>query len=113
MTTLIATAFIMLILFLWLDGARAREIATAIGVEICNHRSYQFLDGSVVRSRIGLRWTSAGIRIRRMFRFDYSTNGDDRLPGYILLLGTKLETYQLSDEQPGDDSKVIPFRRKH
>lgn len=113
MATLITTVLILLILFLWLDGARAREIAIAIGTEICKHRDYQFLDGSVVRSRMGLRWTNSGIRIRRMFSFDYSTDGANRLPGYILLLGTQLETYQLTDEEDGDTSKVIPFRKRH
>lgn len=113
MTSLIAAVIIILILLVWLDGARARELATAISKELCKHRDYQLLDGSVVRKKTGIRWTSGGIRIRRMFSFDYSTDGADRLSGYILLLGTQLETYQLADEQSGDDTTVIPFRRRH
>ncbi len=114
-----------LVLLLWLAGARAREFATSLAQRYCQQRGLQFLDGTVSLARIGIRWTNAGLRIRRMFRFDFSLEGVGRRSGYILMLGTDLET--VDDGLPGEEvdageaahepsgdqhGKVIPFRRK-
>jgi len=77
---------------LWLDGARARELATGLVLRYCRNRNLQLLDGTVALARVGLRWTSSGLRIRRMFRFDFSLEGVGRRTGFILMLGTRLET---------------------
>ena len=84
----------------------------------------QFLDQTVALCRVGLRWTPEGLRIRRMFRFDFSLEGAGRHTGYVLMLGVRLET--IDDGLPpqpgagdGEDStatprdpKVVPFRRR-
>lgn len=113
------------VLMLWLDGARAREFATKLVQRYCGNRNMQFLDGTVALVRVGIRWTSSGLRIRRMFRFDFSLEGVGRRSGYVLMLGTRLET--IDDGLPGpdgdavesehepkdkDDSKVVPFKRR-
>ena len=109
----------------WLDSARARELATAIGRAACERRGVQFLDETVAFVRMGLRWTRDGLRIRRMFRFDFSAEGVGRRTGHVLLLGTRLETidFGLDDDGSDDDTpqqpqrhperKVVPFRRDH
>jgi hypothetical protein len=110
----------------WLDGARARELATALARSLCEQRGLQFLDDTVVLRRIGLRWGRQGIRFRRMFVFDFSRGGMGRRSGYLILVGTDVEQYGLDlpetppdDQEPpqggtgGSDSdgKVVPFRR--
>ena len=112
---------------LWLDGARARELATGLVLRYCRNRNLQLLDGTVALARVGLRWTSSGLRIRRMFRFDFSLEGVGRRTGFILMLGTRLETVDdglpLPDEQLAEpppesdqpkerDNKVVPFKRR-
>ena len=85
----------------------------------------QFLDGTVALVRVGIRWTNAGLRIRRMYRFDFSLEGVGRRTGYIIMLGTRLEIIddglpeqevdgtEGSDEPPlNDGGKVVPFRRR-
>ena len=115
------------LLLFWLDGARAREFATSLVLRYCRNRNLQLLDGTVALVRMGIRWTNAGLRIRRMYRFDFSLEGVGRRTGYILMLGTRLETVddglphpdEKAVEAPPDadqardaDNKVVPFKRR-
>ena len=119
-TALFLITLIGLLAWLWLDGARARELATQLAVALCERRGLQFLDGTVVLRRVGLRRTPEGLRIRRMFSFDYSREGSGRHTGWLILLGTGLETVQLDEPEPAvvppeppadSGGKVLPFRR--
>ncbi|MDJ0738262.1 MAG: DUF3301 domain-containing protein [Gammaproteobacteria bacterium] len=116
---------LMLGAWVWLDGARAREFATALVRRHCEHNGLQFLDETVALARIGIRWTSEGLRIRRMFRFEFSLEGVGRQTGYILMLGMRLEAIDdgLPVDEPADDGtadrpaiesgdNVVPFRRR-
>jgi len=91
MESLIYIAVLGGIIFLWLDGARAREIAIGISQSVCDKHHFQLLDQSVARQRFGLRWGDEGIRFRRMFQFEYSDIGDERKIGYVILIGHRLE----------------------
>jgi len=66
-----------------------------LAVRICAHYGFQFLDGTAALSRIGVRWTRQGLRLRRQFRFEYSEAGIGRHTGHITLLGTDLEDASL------------------
>ena len=122
--TLLPLLVLMLLAWVWLDSARAREFANTLAQRYCDNRGMQFLDQTVALCRVGLRWTSDGLRIRRMFRFDFSLEGAGRHTGYVLMLGTRLETIddglsdqddaqEAADEPDGrDDPKVVPFRRR-
>lgn len=90
------SGFILIILLVaiawfWLDSSRAKEFA----VEICRQASekygVQFLDESVVLSKLGIRWPEQGLRFRRVYDFDFSRNGDERLSGQVALVGIELE----------------------
>ncbi|MES9856207.1 MAG: DUF3301 domain-containing protein [Sedimenticola sp.] len=81
------------LIWFWLDSARAREIAIAACTTACEQRGLQLLDQTVSLRRLGLRWTDNGIRIRRLFRFDYSEEGTFRLTGYIIFIGVTLEDF--------------------
>ena len=115
------------LLLFWLDGARAREFATSLVLRYCRNRNLQLLDGTVALVRMGIRWTNAGLRIRHMYRFDFRLEGVGRRTGYILMLGTRLETVddglphpdEKAVEAPPDadqardaDNKVVPFKRR-
>lgn len=120
---LVPLLVLMLLSWLWLDSARAREFANVLAQRYCKNRGLQFLDQTVALCRVGLRWTSSGLRLRRMYRFDFSLEGAGRRTGYVLMLGSQLET--IDDglprvEEPAEpsrpspptgDSKVVPFRR--
>jgi len=100
----------------WLDSSRAREIAVGICKAASERYGVQFLDESVVLRSIGLRWPSEGIRIRRVFNFEFSRDGADRVTGNLALVGINLEyldfdfsiidVNQPSDAKTGD---IIPI----
>jgi hypothetical protein len=117
--------------WLWLDSLRARELATGLAAEMCRRRGLQFLDETVALARMGLRRTAGGIRIRRLYRFDYSEGGMGRHTGHVLMVGTAVEDFSLGlpgngtpqapDDGEGsppsgpdrdDARKVVPFRRR-
>lgn len=129
-TSLFLILGIGLLVWLWLDGARAREFAIELARSMCEKRGFQFLDETVEMKRMALRWGGQGIRFRRMFQFDYSIEGMGRRSGFVILVGTQIEVFDLGlpqssqdvahpreddlpepprQVQPGD--KVVPFKR--
>lgn len=97
-STLILLILLFVLTLLWLDGARARELAIGISKAACKRQGLQLLDDTVFMQRIGLRWTSRGLRFRRMYRFEYSAEGTLRQSGYVLMIGTELEIIHLQNE---------------
>lgn len=95
MPALTALVLLALLVWFWLDSARAREIATEICKAGCRQRGLQFLDQTVALRRVTPRWTPTGVRIRRMFRFDFSEEGVGRRTGHITLIGISLEEFTL------------------
>lgn len=95
MDTLAFIIGILLLGLLWLDGARAREIATRIARSRCELQQVQFLDGTVSLKRIGFSWGVGGMRLRRRFHFEYSLQGVERRTAYLVLVGTRMERIDL------------------
>jgi hypothetical protein len=122
MGNVILILVVLLIGWFWLDSARAREFAVTLARRYCETRGLQFLDDTVSLARMGLRWTSDGLTLRRMFSFDFSLEGVGRRTGYVLLLGTRFEAIEdglpraPDEETPapptdsGERGKVVPFR---
>jgi len=104
MGSLLAIFALFLLGWFWLDSLRAREMATQICHAVCNAHNLQFLDQTVVLRRLRLRRTDAGLRWRRVYRFDFSEEGIGRRNGYLVLLGLNLEIIRLvPPEQQADD----------
>jgi hypothetical protein len=131
-TTLLPFLVILALAWIWLSAARAREFATILARSHCERHGLQFLDDTVAPVRFGVRWTADGLRLRRMFRFEFSLEGVGRRIGYVLMLGTRLEAIddglmkesdrpsvevvraetQTTAPVADNERKVIPFRRK-
>ena len=110
MSTISGILLIAVLVWFWLDSARAREIATGICETACRQRQLQFLDQTVALSRIGPRWTNQGIRVRRVFRFDYSEQGFGRRSGHITMLGTAMDEFSLG--LPSERDNVAEILRR-
>jgi len=95
MDNLIAIFALLLLGWFWLDSLRAREMATEICRAVCQQRELQFLDQTVALRHLRLRRTDAGLRWRRVYRFDFSDEGIGRRSGYLVLLGVDLESLSL------------------
>jgi hypothetical protein len=88
----------------WVDSMRAREAALDAGRRACAAENVQFLDWTVavVKIRIG-RSADGRLRLRRIYEFEFSDTGNNRLRGSITLLGAQLIALHLD---PGDG--VVP-----
>jgi hypothetical protein len=101
---LLALLVVLGIGWLWLDGARAREMAVGLAQRACRDRGVQMLDQAVALRRIGLCWQGRGLRLRRVYRFDYSEEGVGRRTGYLVLRGLELEEMSLGLPQVSSDA---------
>lgn len=97
--------FVVLALgWLWLDAARAREMAVGLAQHACRERGVQLLDQAVALRRVGLRWRAQGLRIRRVYRFEFSEEGVGRRTGYLVLLGLQLVDLSLGLPELSEDA---------
>jgi len=90
MSSLNLLLLLLLLIWFWRENLQAREAATRICRDICASHGAQFLDQTVALHRFGIRWRD-GIRLRRIYEFDYSLEGSGRKTGYIMMLGKQLE----------------------
>ena len=95
-------AFVAVIWY-WMDGARAKEIAIDAGRRACKDAQVDFLDGTVVLDKIRLQRDRQGyVRFSRCFRFEFSSDGSIRYGGKIKLLGKRpldisLDVHRMTD----------------
>ncbi|MBN1240142.1 MAG: DUF3301 domain-containing protein [Gammaproteobacteria bacterium] len=89
--TLILLLALLAAALIWLDGARVREAAQRIAVEVCRRRSLQLLDGTVALTRLRPVLDRARLRIERTYVFDYAVDGVGRSSGFVIMLGHELQ----------------------
>lgn len=92
---LFAAAFGLLVWF-WLDGVRALEIARLAGKRACLSAGVQFLDDTVAATALNFRRDALGrMTLQRTYRFEFSDTGDNRLEGHLILLGKRVESIDM------------------
>ena len=96
-------ALFALLVWFWLDGLRANELAKEVGRRACVSADVLFLDDTVRVASFGLaRCDSGGVCLRRTYRFEFSDTGDRRLDGEVVLKGHRLESVRMD-----------PYRMSH
>ncbi|MCU7905193.1 MAG: DUF3301 domain-containing protein [Candidatus Thiodiazotropha sp. (ex Epidulcina cf. delphinae)] len=88
-STLNLLLILMLLIWFWRDSLRVREIAIRISRNACQSHDVQFLDQTVALHRLGLRWLRSGLKLRRVYEFDYSLEGSGRRTGYVVMIGAQ------------------------
>ena len=91
-TPLLLIAFLV---WFWFDSTRSHELAVQITSRLCFKHDVQLLDETVALRRLGLSWPREGLRLKRTYRFDYTIEGTERRTGSLVLLGSRLATYQI------------------
>ena len=87
--------FIAFLVWLWFDSTRSHELAVQITSRLCLKHDVQLLDETVALRRLGVSWPREGLRLKRTYRFDYTIEGTERRTGSLVLLGSRLATYQI------------------
>jgi hypothetical protein len=104
MNYLLAILGLLLIGWFWLDSLRARELATGVCRAACQRHGLQFLDQTVALRRLGVRRTPEGLRLRRVYRFDFSEEGVGRRNGYLVLVALELKEISLGLPEHATDA---------
>jgi hypothetical protein len=98
---MILTALILLALLVWLwqDTQQARERAILTARRTCDAQHLQLLDGTVSLQRLRPSRCNGGrFCLRRTFVFEYSTSGNDRQQGFVLMNGPAVTMVGLAPE---------------
>ena len=75
----------------WWSASRDKELARLYGRRACDREELQFLDDTVVLSRVRFNRTSAGnLALRREYSFEFASDGGRRYEGHLVLLGHQL-----------------------
>ena len=84
-------ALLVFIVWLWRDGMQAREQAVAAGMRACKQIDAQFLDQTVVLSKLRLCRTNSGtMALCRLYVFDFTLDGEVRREGLISMQGQRI-----------------------
>jgi len=90
----------------WLDGVRTREIGVLAARGACRREGVQFLDDTVsLRSLRLARDDNGRMCPQRVYEFEYSASGNDRLRGSVMLRGK--EVVMLEIGPPGTPTFTV------
>ncbi len=101
----------------WVDSLRARERALEAGRRACERYGVQFLDDTVAGLGVRIVRDEEGrVMLRRTYRFEFSSSGNDRRAGAIVISGAELadlsmEPYPADDDAAPARDNVIRIRR--
>ena len=90
--------------WLWRDSLAARELAVRVCRRSCESEGLQFLDDTVALASMHPVFPHGRPRLRRVYSFDFSRDGDDRQCGTVILTGTHLDTLYIPDRAGESDS---------
>ncbi len=81
-----------IVVWFWQDSLRVRDIANAAAIEACTRLGLQFLDGTVAFARLRPVRDAGQLRLRRTYIFDYTAHSIDRLQGFVVVFGMRVES---------------------
>jgi hypothetical protein len=83
-------------IWLWQDSLKAREAGKRASVAACEAEGVQFLDDTVAVGSIRpVRDDYGRLRLRRVYRFEFSDTGNNRRDGAVTLVGDRVITVYL------------------
>ncbi len=80
----------------WLDSIAKREVAVALGRELAGRWQLQLLDETVACTQIRLgRDTRGHAQLQRLYAFEVSASGAERMQCSLVLLGKQLQSWHI------------------
>ena len=93
---MLAVISLLVALALWQNALKARDLARALGHDLCAKAGVQLLDQSVSLAGFGFARNGDGhLRLRRNYRFEVSIDGHDRHRGSLTMLDGRLLAWSL------------------
>ncbi len=99
------------VILFWFESLRVREFIVKMCRAICKESDLQLLDQTVSLNAISVKRSIDGWPyIHRVYQFEVSTNGSDRLIGYVTLIGKRVKAIQID----GTDgmSTIYPHKQE-
>ncbi|NOY72484.1 MAG: DUF3301 domain-containing protein [Gammaproteobacteria bacterium] len=88
--------FVIFVVTIWIQGMRAKENARAAGEKACKEGEVQFLDDTVQKQKTWLGRTPQGwLQIRRLYLFEFASDGAKRYQGQVILHGNRVISVEL------------------
>ena len=80
----------------WFDSIGARETAIRLGRDLAERCNLQLLDETVACSKLRVGRNRLGrVQLMRVYDFEVSASGSDRLPCQLVLLGSELQSWHI------------------
>ena len=101
---LLVGLFLFAMIWFWLASLRAKEIANELAKHLCVKAQVMLLDESVALKGLSLaRSTSGSVAFKRIYHFEFASDGSQRYFGRIVMLGsqlikTEMDAYRVADE---------------
>lgn len=93
---LLALSLMVIAIAYWWDAYGIKQMALGIVKARCKTLDLQLLDEGLVLRKLALRRDGCGrVRMERKFSFEFTSTGDQRYRGVIILLGRSLEHFDL------------------
>jgi hypothetical protein len=103
-----ALALLAALGWFWLSSLRVREHALAAGRHACTEAGVQFLDDTVALAHIRMARNDLGqLKFARLYRFEFSSTGDNRRRGNIRALGEHVESVEMDGDWYAGKAQVI------
>jgi hypothetical protein len=103
--SLLTIGLFSLVIWFWVDSTRAKEAAVRYCKHQCDKEGGQLLDQTVQLSKLRLQRNRRGVmQFRREYSFDYSYQGDDRLSGYVVMLGLSVQLIHMDRIEQNDEA---------
>ena len=82
--------FLCGLIWLWFDSIGARDAGIKAARSACDSENLQLLDDTVAIASVRLRRNDDGqLRLRRIYKFEFSDTGNNRRNGSVVLLGSR------------------------
>jgi hypothetical protein len=93
---LLALAGLAIVVRLWHDALKARELALKASQRACRELDLQLLDETVALARVRLARDAGGrLRLYREYGFEFSARGDERYRGTARVVAGIVESIHL------------------
>ena len=87
---------VLALFWFWMDSIKARELAVSHASRVCAEEGVQLLDETVAICSLRLARDETGMLcLLRKYDFEFSDTGENRRPGWLVLLGYQLESTHL------------------
>ncbi|TNC80981.1 MAG: DUF3301 domain-containing protein [Oleiphilus sp.] len=91
------TSLVILIAWYWVKNREIKDQALVAAARYCKELSLMLLDQTIVLKRQRIRKNSRGRWcIERSYQFDFTSTGDDRYQGRIVMEGPRVSSIKLA-----------------